>query len=64
MTRVEEVELAILLDAAAREAAICIVGMIRKERDWLTLPVHEILARHMCPVHRPPLRLIGIVLIE
>ena len=64
MARVEEVELAILLDAAAREAAVCIVGMIREERDWLTLPVHEILARHMCPVHRPPLRLIGIVLIE
>ena len=64
VTRVEEVELAILLDAAAREAAICIVGMIRKERDWLTLPVHEILARHMCPVHRPPLGLVRIVLVE
>ena len=64
MARVEQVELAVLLNAAAREAAIRIVRMVREERDRLTLPVHEILARHMCPVHRPPLRLIGIVLIE
>ena len=64
MACIEQVELAVLLDATAREAAICIVRMIREERDRLTLPVHEILARRMRPVHRPPLRLVRVVLIE
>ena len=58
MARVQEVELAVLLDATACEAAIRIVRVIREERDWLTLPVHEILARRMRPVHRAPLRLV------
>ena len=53
-----------LIDATAREAAICIVRMIREERDRLTLPVHEILTRRMCPVHRPPFGLVRVVLIE
>ena len=64
MACIEQVELAVLLDATAREAAICIVRMIREERDRLTLPVHEILTRRMCPVHRPPFGLVRVVLIE
>ena len=64
MARVEQIELAVLLDAAAREAAICIVRMVWEEGDRLALPMHEILARRMRPVHRPPLRLVRVVLIE
>ena len=64
MARIHEIELAVLLDAAACKAAICIVRLVGKERDGLALPVYEIAARHMRPMHRPPLRLIGIMLIE
>ena len=64
MACIHEIEPAVLLNAAARKAAIRIIRPVRVKRDGLALPVHEIAARHMSPMHRPPLRLIGIMLIE
>ena len=64
MTGIQEIQPAVLLDAAARKAAVHIVWLVRAEGSLLMLPMNQILAGDMPPVHRPPLWLIRIKLIE
>ena len=63
-TRIEEVQLAILLDRAAGEAAVLVLGLGREERDVVLLPAHEILAGHMAPADGAPGGRIGEMLVE
>ena len=52
------------LDRTAGEASVFVIGHIGRQRAGEKLPVQQIAAHGMAPVHRPPVRVIGVILIE
>ena len=52
------------LHCASGEASRIVVFLVRGDRSRQPLPAHQILCLHMSPVHGPPDRVVGIVLIK
>ena len=46
------------------EAARCVIGLIRRHRDRQVLPVHQIPAAPVTPVHAVPMGSVGVILIK
>jgi len=63
-TGIIQVHRSVLLHSTAGEAAAAVVGLGRIQGDSLFLPVHQILADSMSPVHSAPLRCIGKALVK
>ena len=64
MSRVHQHQLAILHDCTSGETASTVVALSRRQCNRQVRPRNQITAHRMAPVHRPPYRLIGIMLIE
>ncbi|GET88751.1 sucrose hydrolase-like protein [Leishmania tarentolae] len=62
--RVEDVHSALVHDSGSREAAVTITRVTWRQGNLFVLPVHQVLARHVAPVHRTPLGTVRVVLVE
>ena len=62
--RVEQVHNAVLFNGAARKAPVRVGGLCGKERYLKVPPAYKVAAYGVPPVHSPPARGVGEVLIE
>ena len=63
-TGIVQVHRSVLLHSTAGETAAAVIGLGRIQGDSLFLPVHQILADSVSPVHSAPLRCVGKALIK
>ena len=63
-SRIEEIQLPVFLNGASGEAAILIRAGGWIEGESLVFPCDQIPAHCMAPVHGPPARLVGKILVE
>ena len=63
-TGIIQVHRSVLLHSTAGKTAAAVVGLGRIQGDSLFLPVHQILADSMSPVHSAPLRCVGKALVK
>lgn len=63
-SRIDEIKLSVFLNGASGEASILIRPGGRIEGEALVFPCDQITAHSMAPVHGPPARLVGKILIE
>ena len=63
--RVHQIQFAVLFHGGAGAAAAYeLIGLVGIQGDGPLFPMDEILRGHVVPVHGPPFRLVGIVLVE
>ena len=64
MSRIDCIQFAVLFNGTAGKTAVFIVFIRRRQRNRSRLPVCQITAGRMSPVHRSPFRSIRIMLIK
>ena len=62
--RIIQIQFPVLLNGAPREHAVLIISLRRKQRDPQMLPMYQIFAHRMPPMHGPPHRRIRKILVK